>query len=59
MGAVIEVTLTNPDLEAYLLRNQEDQIWTTPLRPDKTLTLQDCDVLRTEETKLVLEERAT
>ena len=58
-GPMFEVTLTNPELEAYLLRNQEDQIWTTPLRPDKPLTLQDCDILRTEENKLVLQERAT
>lgn len=57
-GAMLEVTLTDPEEEAYLLRHLEDQVWTTTIKPEKPVSLKNADVIRTVAHKLVLQERA-
>ena len=56
-GVQVEVTLTEDDAEAYVLRCLDAQNWTTTLKPGLTLALQSSDVVRTENNKLVLQER--
>lgn len=58
-GSSADVALSGEEVEAYLLRMIEGQYWTTPLKPNKPLSLQGSDVIRTETIKLVVVSEGT
>jgi len=56
-GQVLEVTLGDPEVEAYLLRRIEEQFWTTSLKASQSVALRNSDVIRTPEQKLTVHDR--
>lgn len=57
-GIHAEASLVDESAEAYVLRQMEEQFWTTALKPGRTIVLKGTDIVRTESNKLVLEERS-
>lgn len=55
--AGVEVALAQEETEAYLLRLVDGQYWTTSLKPERSITLKNHDIVRTEQGKFELLER--
>lgn len=48
------VTLVDDSAEAYLLRDVEGAVWSTPLKPDVPVALAIGDILRLDERRLII-----
>lgn len=53
-GSRVQVSLVQSDAEAYLLRQIDDQYWTTVVKDTRPLVLRKNDVVQTEHRKMVL-----